>query len=60
MAVLGCTLDLLGDREPGLQVLGDAIRESEAWLIQYNRAERFDRLRSDRRGAALLAKLESW
>ena len=60
MAVLGCTLDLLGDREPGLQVLGDAIRESEAWLIQYNRAERFDRLRSDPRGAALLAKLESW
>ena len=60
MAVLGCALDLLGDRERGLHVLGDAIRESDAWLIQYNRAERFDRLRSDPRGAALLAKVESW
>ena len=60
MAVLGCALDLLGDRERGLQVLADAIRESDAWLIQYNRAERFDRLRSDPRGAALLAKVESW
>ena len=60
MGVLGCALELLGDREAGLRVLGDAIRESEAWLILYNRTERYDRLRSDPRGAVLLAKLESW
>jgi len=58
MAVLAPTLDLLGDHAAALVMLERAVQQPDSWLQMYNRAERYDALRKDRRGAAALASIE--
>ena len=49
--------DGLGEREPALQWLERAIEQYEP-LYNWSRGPIFDHLRADRRGAALLARVE--
>lgn len=58
MGILAAALDQLGDTGGGVALLARAIAAHDPWLLQFNRAERYDRLRADRRGAALLATIE--
>ena len=58
--VLATALEELGDHEAAIALLGEAVRTHDAWLLQYTRGERYDKLRKDPRGAALLAKSEAW
>ncbi|MGH7712073.1 MAG: hypothetical protein ACREOG_12355, partial [Gemmatimonadaceae bacterium] len=58
--VLATALEELGDHEGAIALLGNAVAQHDAWLVVYNRAERYDRLRKDPRGAALFAKIEAW
>ena len=58
--VLATALDELGDHEAAIALLGEAVAQHDAWLLQYTRGERYDKLRRDPRGAALLAKVEAW
>jgi TolB-like protein/Flp pilus assembly protein TadD len=57
---LATALEELGDHEAAIGLLGEAIAQHDAWLVVYTRAERYDKLRRDPRGAALLAKSEAW
>ncbi|HSQ28846.1 MAG TPA: protein kinase [Gemmatimonadaceae bacterium] len=52
--MLAATLEELGDHEAAIALLAEAVRAHDAWLLQYARAERYDKLRRDPRGAALL------
>jgi len=58
--VLAATLAELGDQDASIALLGAAVAAHDAWLLQHTRGERFDKLRRDPRGAALLAKVEAW
>jgi eukaryotic-like serine/threonine-protein kinase len=58
--VLACALEELGDHEGAIALLGEAVSQHDAWLLQYTRGERYDKLRRDPRGAALLTKDEAW
>jgi len=58
--VLATALEELGDHDAAIALLGEAVAQHDAWLLQYTRGERYDRLRQDPRGAALLAKTEAW
>ncbi len=58
MAVLAPTLDLLRDHAAALVMLERAVKQPDSWLQMYNRAERYDALRKDPRGAAALASIE--
>ena len=53
-------LEELGDHDQAIALLGAAVTEHDAWLLQHTRGERYDKLRRDPRGAALLAKTEAW
>jgi hypothetical protein len=53
-------LEELGDHEAAITLLGEAVATHDTWLLQYTRGERYDKLRKDPRGAALLAKSEAW
>ena len=57
---LATALAELGDQEAAINLLGDAVAAHDAWLLQYTRGERFDKLRRDPRGAAFIAKVEGW
>ena len=57
--VLATALEELGDHEAAIALLGKAVATHDAWLLQYTRGERYDKLRKDPRGAALLAKAEA-
>jgi serine/threonine-protein kinase len=59
VAVAAAALEVLGDHEAAITVLGDAVGRHDPWLW-YSRKERYDRLRADPRAAALLAPLEAW
>jgi hypothetical protein len=56
--VVALLQDELGDREEAIRWLGRAVAQHDPW---YNlaRTPLFDRLRTDPRAAALLAKVES-
>ena len=56
--VIAASLEELGDHEAAIALFGEAVRTHDAWLLQYNRGERYDKLRRDPRGAALLATVE--
>jgi eukaryotic-like serine/threonine-protein kinase len=56
---LAAALEELGDHEAAIALLEEAVRMHDAWLIQYARGERYDKLRRDPRGAAALAKVET-
>jgi eukaryotic-like serine/threonine-protein kinase len=58
--VLACALEELGDHEAAIALLSQAVAQHDAWLVQYTRGERYDKLRRDPRGAALLEKDEAW
>ena len=58
--VLATALEELGDHEAAIALLGEAVRTHDAWLLQYTRGERYDKLRNDPRGAVFLAKAEAW
>jgi serine/threonine-protein kinase len=55
---LATALEELGDHEAAIALLAEAVAHHEAWLLQYSHSERYDKLRKDPRGAALLAKTE--
>ena len=55
--MLAATLEELGDHEAAIALLGEAVRAHDAWLVQYARGERYDKLRRDPRGAALLGEV---
>lgn len=50
-------LEELGDHEPAVALLAEAIARHDVWLVQFPRAERYDKLRMDPRAAAMLARL---
>ena len=56
---LAATLEELGDHEAAVALLGEAIARHDPWLTNFTRAERYDRLRKDRRVAAMMARLET-
>ena len=58
VAIVAATLERLGDLDRALQVLADAIARHDPWLIQHSHELRFDRLRKDPRGKALMLKLD--
>jgi eukaryotic-like serine/threonine-protein kinase len=58
--VLATALEELGDHEAAIALLDEAVATHDAWLLQYTRGERYDKLRKDPRGAAFLAKVEAW
>ena len=43
-----------------IALLAEAVAQHDAWLLQYTRGERYDKLRRDPRGAALLARVEAF
>jgi serine/threonine protein kinase/Flp pilus assembly protein TadD len=57
--MLAATLEELGDHEAAIELLAEAVRMHDAWLLQYARGERYDKLRRDPRGAGLLGKVET-
>ena len=57
---LAGALEELGDHEAAIALLGEAVAKHDAWLLQFTRGERYDKLRKDPRGAAFLAKAEAW
>jgi serine/threonine-protein kinase len=58
--LLACALEELGDHEAAIALLGEAVATHDAWLLQYGRGERYDKLRKDPRATALLAKTMAW
>ena len=58
--MLATALEELGDHEAAIALLGEVVMQHDAWLLQYTREERYDKLRRDPRGVALLAKVEAW
>ena len=58
--MLATALAELGDQDAAIALLGEAVASHDAWLLQYTRGERYDKLRQDPRGAAVLAKAEAW
>jgi tetratricopeptide (TPR) repeat protein len=52
-------LEELGDHEAAVALLGEAIVRHDSWLETFSRWPRYDKLRKDRRVAAMLAKLET-
>ena len=50
--MLATALEELGDHEAAIALLGEAVAQHDAWLLQYTRGERYDKLRRDPRGAA--------
>jgi serine/threonine-protein kinase len=56
--MLAAALEELGDHEAAIALLGEAVRRHDAWLLQYARGERYDKLRRDPRGAGLLGRVE--
>jgi eukaryotic-like serine/threonine-protein kinase len=57
---IAATLDVLGDRDTAMAVLGDAFADHDLWLVIFSHTERYDGLRKDPRGAALFARSEAW
>lgn len=58
--VLAAALEELGDHDAAIALLGDAVGQHDAWLVVHSRGARYDKLRRDPRGAALLVKSEQW
>jgi TolB-like protein len=59
MAVIAAALDLLGNHDAALETLQRSLDEHDGWLLQYTHMNRYDRLRTDPRAAAMLAKTEA-
>jgi serine/threonine-protein kinase len=57
---IAATLDVLGDRNVAVAVLGDAFADHDLWLVIFSHTERYDGLRKDPRGAAMFARSEAW
>jgi Flp pilus assembly protein TadD len=57
--ILAATLEESGDHEAAVALLGEAVAQHDVWLLQFNRSERYDKLRKDPRAAAMLASLEA-
>jgi len=55
---IAAALEELGDHEPAVALLAEAIARHDSWLVQFPRGARYDKLRKDPRVAAMLAKLE--
>ena len=60
MGIVAATIDLVGDHQEAVALLGDAIAKHDPWLKLVLRTDRFDRLRKDPRAAAMLDKEGSW
>ena len=59
-ALLSSVSEALGDHAAALVQLERSVTARDGWLTQFSRGERYDALRKDPRGAALLARVESW
>jgi hypothetical protein len=57
MGVLAATLEQLGQTDQALAVLIRARDQHDPWLPGYIASERYDRLRKDPRGAAIVASV---
>jgi serine/threonine-protein kinase len=57
---VAATLDVLGDREAAITVLGDAFADHDLWLVIFSHTARYDGLRKDPRGATMFARSEAW
>jgi serine/threonine-protein kinase len=55
---LAAALYELGDHDAGIATLEAAVNEHDPWLINYSRAPRFDKIRANARGKALLESTE--
>jgi serine/threonine-protein kinase len=60
IGTIAAALDLLGERDAAVRVLGDAFADHDLWLGIFNRTERYDELRTDPRAAAMFARAEAW
>jgi serine/threonine-protein kinase len=60
LGTIAATLDLLGERDAAVGVLGDAFADHDLWLAIFNHTERYDGLRKDPRTGAMFAKSEAW
>ena len=60
LGTIAATLDLLGEHDAAVGVLGDAFADHDLWLAIFNHTERYDRLRKDPRVAAMFAKSVAW
>ena len=60
MGSIAATLDILGDRDGAIAVLGDAFADHDLWLVIFSHTERYDGMRKDPRGAQLFARSEAW
>jgi len=54
---VAATLELLGDHEGAVERLTAADARHDAWLVNFPRQQRYDRLRKDVRAAAILTRL---
>jgi tetratricopeptide (TPR) repeat protein len=59
MGVIAATLEELGAHEEAIAQLAQAIAAHDAWVVQFPRSARYDKLRKDPRVAEMLAKLGS-
>ena len=50
-------LEELGDHEPAVALLAEAIAGHDVWVVQFPRPARYDKLRRDPRAAAMLDRL---
>ena len=60
IGTIAATLDLLGDRDTAIVVLGEAIAGCDLWLAIFNHTERYDGLRKEPRAALMFSKSEAW
>jgi hypothetical protein len=60
LGTIAAALDLLGERDAAVGVLGEAFADHDLWLAIFNHTERYDGLRKDPRAAAMFAKSEAW
>ncbi|MGH7703166.1 MAG: protein kinase domain-containing protein, partial [Gemmatimonadales bacterium] len=60
IGTVAATLDLLGERDQAVAVLGGAFADHDLWLATFNHTERYDGLRQDPRAAMMFAKSEAW
>jgi hypothetical protein len=60
MGVLAAAFEVLGDHDAAMSMIERAVRQPDAWLQMYNRAERYDALRRDPRVESLMASIERW
>ena len=60
IGTIAATLDVLGEHDAAVTVLGDAFADHDLWLVIFSHTERYDVLRKNPRAAPMFAKSEAW